>query len=384
MQPEREAPVSVRIRLNYPDLDSFLRHYSANISQGGIFIPSRTPPAVDTVLKFELVLIDDTLLLKGEGRVVWIKEYIPVKPQQPHGMGIRFLHLDDESQNLVNQVLEFKHSGTPPHVVRCQRTFTEEVRALVDHVQPVEHGEPEDLGNEPTDPGFTSKDPVPKNAPNPANIARSILQKHEEKLGPYGIRQSEARALAVALDSAGDDISVLLSTSEQLLKDLETDSHLSEERVKEVYESTLASSVDPAEFAATEVPPEDEDAPTIEWTPPETDPQQSDEEEVIPLTLDADLLIEVVDQENDWEENEQAPNDESYTEMDTDPAVQAPAMQLAENGLCEKQGSPEDDDDEERTDEIPGQLDPTEENKTGKKGFLRRFFVREKGKKEKE
>ena len=52
------SPVSIRIRLRYPDIESFVEKYAANVSQGGMFIQSRAPQPVGRLLRFEVLLAD--------------------------------------------------------------------------------------------------------------------------------------------------------------------------------------------------------------------------------------------------------------------------------------------------------------------------------------
>ena len=52
-------PTSMRIRLKYPDVETFISKYAVNISRGGIFIATKTPKAVGTHLKFEFMLANE-------------------------------------------------------------------------------------------------------------------------------------------------------------------------------------------------------------------------------------------------------------------------------------------------------------------------------------
>ena len=111
MKPTDQAALTLRIRLNYPDVDTFIERYSSNISHGGMFIQSKMPQEKGTVIHFDVVLRDGRGLLKGEGRVIWTKEYDMANPTQAHGMGVRFVSLDDESQAMVDRVLAYKKAN---------------------------------------------------------------------------------------------------------------------------------------------------------------------------------------------------------------------------------------------------------------------------------
>src|SRR5438105_4218549 len=98
----------MRIKLKYPDVDTFIQKYAVNISRGGIFIATKQPKAVGTALKFEFQLADGGAVIRGEGVVQWTREYDPAQPAKAHGMGVRFTRLDEPSQAIVDRALAFR------------------------------------------------------------------------------------------------------------------------------------------------------------------------------------------------------------------------------------------------------------------------------------
>jgi uncharacterized protein (TIGR02266 family) len=107
----------MRIKLKYPDVETFIQKYAVNISRGGIFIATKQPKAVGTILKFEFLLSnpEGTSLIRGEGQVQWVREFDPAQPARAHGMGVKFTRLDPESQQVVERALAYrdsKSSGT--------------------------------------------------------------------------------------------------------------------------------------------------------------------------------------------------------------------------------------------------------------------------------
>jgi uncharacterized protein (TIGR02266 family) len=102
---------SMRIKLKYPDVETFIQKYAVNISRGGIFIATRTPKPVGTSLKFEFVLAageNGVSIIRGEGQVLWTREFDPTQPSKAHGMGVKFTRLDAESQAIVDRALAFR------------------------------------------------------------------------------------------------------------------------------------------------------------------------------------------------------------------------------------------------------------------------------------
>ena len=90
----------MRIKLKYPDVETFIQKYAVNISRGGIFIATKQPKPVGTFVRFEFLLSDagTSSIIRGEGQVQWTKEYDPQHPMKAHGMGVKFSRLDADSQ----------------------------------------------------------------------------------------------------------------------------------------------------------------------------------------------------------------------------------------------------------------------------------------------
>jgi uncharacterized protein (TIGR02266 family) len=99
---------ALRLKLRYTDVESFIDRYAANVSKGGIFIASRAPKPVGSALRFEFQLADGSPVVRGEGKVVWVKEFDPTQPHKPHGMGVKFTRLDSHSKAILDRMLAIK------------------------------------------------------------------------------------------------------------------------------------------------------------------------------------------------------------------------------------------------------------------------------------
>ena len=107
----------MRIKLKYPDVETFIQKYAVNISRGGIFIATKQPKPVGTFVKFEFLLSDagSSSIIRGEGQVQWTKEYDPAHPMKAHGMGVKFSRLDADSQSVIDRALRWRaEHGTNP------------------------------------------------------------------------------------------------------------------------------------------------------------------------------------------------------------------------------------------------------------------------------
>ncbi len=107
----------MRIKLKYPDVETFIQKYAVNISRGGIFIATKQPKPIGTFVKFEFLLSDagTSSIIRGEGQVQWTKEYDPQHPNKAHGMGVKFSRLDADSQAVIDRALRWRaEHGTNP------------------------------------------------------------------------------------------------------------------------------------------------------------------------------------------------------------------------------------------------------------------------------
>jgi len=107
----QDAPV--RVRLRYPDLETFVEKFAPNVTRGGIFLASRSPRPVGQVLHFEVLLRQGGPVLSGSGRVTWVKEFNPAEPHRPYGMGVQFLEVDPEARPVLERLLQKKQQARP-------------------------------------------------------------------------------------------------------------------------------------------------------------------------------------------------------------------------------------------------------------------------------
>ncbi len=109
---DKRTLLSLKIRYKSASLEDFIERYSSDISRGGVFIKAKKPLAVGTLLKFEFILQDQSTLIHGVGRVVWRREGEGTDPDNPSGMGIKFIKMDPESRSVVQRIAEDRgHPG---------------------------------------------------------------------------------------------------------------------------------------------------------------------------------------------------------------------------------------------------------------------------------
>jgi len=101
--PKTEVTVALRLHLEYPSVQAFIQSYAVNLSAQGMFLPSTTPLQPGERLRFEVVLADALPVLRGEAEVHWTEQSPTLQ-----GLGVRFVRLDTQSQELLTQVLTWK------------------------------------------------------------------------------------------------------------------------------------------------------------------------------------------------------------------------------------------------------------------------------------
>lgn len=97
----REARASERVTINkeFASFDAFLEEYVTNISRTGVFIKSKSPLPVGTLVNLRFtVIMDDIETIEGTGEVVRVDD-------NPSGMGILFREISSYSKNIIERLL---------------------------------------------------------------------------------------------------------------------------------------------------------------------------------------------------------------------------------------------------------------------------------------
>jgi uncharacterized protein (TIGR02266 family) len=105
---DTRAPITLKIKFKSASLDQFIERYSVDVSRGGIFIRTKEPLAVGTLLRFEFQLQDASSLIAGDGTVIWVREYDPNRTGVAPGMGVRFDKLQPASLQILEKILAEK------------------------------------------------------------------------------------------------------------------------------------------------------------------------------------------------------------------------------------------------------------------------------------
>jgi len=87
---------AVHLRLKCPDADDFVARFAPNVTRGGVFLPTHHTREVGAPIRFEIALVDGTVVFAGDGVVTWVK---------PKGMGVKFTTLDPASEPMLERLL---------------------------------------------------------------------------------------------------------------------------------------------------------------------------------------------------------------------------------------------------------------------------------------
>ncbi|MBL9039001.1 MAG: TIGR02266 family protein [Archangium sp.] len=108
---DRKA-VNLLVKLAHSGIDEFVEKYATNLSPGGMFIRSRDPKPLGTLVHFKIELASGARVMQGSAVVKWVRGMND--PEGPPGMGVSFETLDPASQSLVNRMLGSAPSRAAP------------------------------------------------------------------------------------------------------------------------------------------------------------------------------------------------------------------------------------------------------------------------------
>jgi type IV pilus assembly protein PilZ len=97
---------AITLRVDYKRLNTFFADYTKNISKGGTFIRTTKPLDIGTEFVFVLSFPSKDGQLRLKGQVVWVIAEDKASPDEPAGMGIRFLFTKESERQAVDDFVE--------------------------------------------------------------------------------------------------------------------------------------------------------------------------------------------------------------------------------------------------------------------------------------
>ncbi len=108
LKTDRRADVRrpIELKVEYKRLNTFFADYTKNISRGGTFIKTRRPLPIGTEFLFKLFVPGRAQPLTIHGEVQRIIGEDDSENGEEHGMAIKFVYRQGESQVEISQIVE--------------------------------------------------------------------------------------------------------------------------------------------------------------------------------------------------------------------------------------------------------------------------------------
>ena len=94
------APIEVRV--DYSTVDDFFSEFTQNINEGGMFIETESPAALDSLVQLQFNLPGQDEPVKATGRVVRV---VPPGSAEASGMALEFEELDSATRARINEIV---------------------------------------------------------------------------------------------------------------------------------------------------------------------------------------------------------------------------------------------------------------------------------------
>jgi uncharacterized protein (TIGR02266 family) len=100
--------VPFEIEISMQSEHNFFTGIANNISEGGIFIASLSPPPLGAEIGFELVLGGERFLVVGV--VQWVRDERAAQKGVPAGFGVKWLHIEDGLLAAIQRFVEVRET----------------------------------------------------------------------------------------------------------------------------------------------------------------------------------------------------------------------------------------------------------------------------------
>lgn len=112
-QPVRKSErLQHELLVAYRTVDGFITDWAVNISRGGMFINTRNPLSVGSIVRLIVSLPDAAFPFDLTGRVIRVHPHDPNSDMAP-GMGIEFVDVDEEKRARLERFVERLRAELP-------------------------------------------------------------------------------------------------------------------------------------------------------------------------------------------------------------------------------------------------------------------------------
>lgn len=104
----------------YRTVDGFITDWAVNISRGGMFINTRNPLALGSVVRLIVSLPDAAFPFDLTGRVIRVHPNDPDSDQVP-GMGIEFIDVDEDKRTRLERFVDRLRKELPDMIAPSKK-----------------------------------------------------------------------------------------------------------------------------------------------------------------------------------------------------------------------------------------------------------------------
>ena len=101
----KENRILKTLSLNYKDRESFIKAYTQDISNGGLFIKAKNPLKQGEQFMLNLQLPDLPEPMKIKCQVAWAKKEEGEPGEHPSGMGVKFIEVNDKDSQTLKKYI---------------------------------------------------------------------------------------------------------------------------------------------------------------------------------------------------------------------------------------------------------------------------------------
>lgn len=107
----KEERILKTLSLRFKDRQAFIKAYTENLSEGGLFIRTENPLKKGDVLLLKLQLPGIAEPMEVKSEVAWTRKQVEDSANRASGMGIKFTGISDHDRNVVKEYI--KKQGLP-------------------------------------------------------------------------------------------------------------------------------------------------------------------------------------------------------------------------------------------------------------------------------
>ena len=107
-QQRRSPRVPLEVEVTLESEHNFFTGITDNISEGGVFVATASPPPLGSEVGFELLLGGERFLVLGV--VCWLRDERAASTDAPSGCGVRWVHLEDGALAAIRRFIDVRQT----------------------------------------------------------------------------------------------------------------------------------------------------------------------------------------------------------------------------------------------------------------------------------